>query len=187
MQGSEEGKRAKLWGPCAHFGANKSMKIVERLSPTHNVWDPPRRRGGCLGWGRSRRALQTLTLFKTKNCLFCYPVKDKRPNFTPLIHFVLHKEFRGSFSINIMKLEFFFRKYIVGTSACRPRIASLRFQLEKIPCSRCKLVKLCYPENHILFGLGRIRESSVSWKKRATALSAVPLSNDISTIDVRCL
>ena len=37
MQGSEEGKRAKLWGPCAHFGANKSMKIVERLSPTHNV------------------------------------------------------------------------------------------------------------------------------------------------------
>ena len=37
MQGSEEGKRAKLWGPCAHFGANISMKIVERLSPTHNV------------------------------------------------------------------------------------------------------------------------------------------------------
>ena len=27
MQGSQEGKRAKLWGPCAHFGANISMKI----------------------------------------------------------------------------------------------------------------------------------------------------------------
>ena len=28
MQGSQEGKRAKLWGPRAHFGANISMKIV---------------------------------------------------------------------------------------------------------------------------------------------------------------
>ena len=27
MQGSQEGKRAKLWGPRAHFGANISMKI----------------------------------------------------------------------------------------------------------------------------------------------------------------
>ena len=27
MQGSQEGKRAKLWGPHAHFGANTSMKI----------------------------------------------------------------------------------------------------------------------------------------------------------------
>ena len=27
MQGSQEGKRAKLWGPHAHFGANISMKI----------------------------------------------------------------------------------------------------------------------------------------------------------------
>ena len=53
--------------------------------------------GGGGGWGRSRRALQTLTLFKTKNCLFCYLAKDKRPNFTTPIHFVLHKEFRGAF------------------------------------------------------------------------------------------
>ena len=28
MQGSQEGKRAKLWGQRAHFGANISMKIV---------------------------------------------------------------------------------------------------------------------------------------------------------------
>ena len=28
MQGSEEGKRGELWGPCAHFRANISMKIV---------------------------------------------------------------------------------------------------------------------------------------------------------------
>ena len=28
MQGSQEGKRAKLWGPRAHFGANISMKIA---------------------------------------------------------------------------------------------------------------------------------------------------------------
>ena len=88
MQGSEEGKRGELWGPCTHFRANISMKIVGPGKEGE---------GGCLGWGRSRRALQTLTLFKTKNCLFCYPVKDKRPNFTPLIHFVLHKEFRGAF------------------------------------------------------------------------------------------
>ena len=32
MQGSQEGKRAKLWGPRAHFGANISMKIVEEFS-----------------------------------------------------------------------------------------------------------------------------------------------------------
>ena len=37
MRGSQEGKRAKLWGPRVHFGANISIKIVERLSPTHNV------------------------------------------------------------------------------------------------------------------------------------------------------
>ena len=48
MRGSQEGKRSKLWGPLAHFGANISMKIVERPSPTHNVWDPPGR-GGRLG------------------------------------------------------------------------------------------------------------------------------------------
>ena len=68
----------------------------------------------------------------------------------------------------------------------RPRIASLRFQSEKIPCSRRELVNLYYPENHILFGLGQIRESSASLKKRATGPSAAPLSNDICTIDVRC-
>ena len=28
MQGSQEGKRAKLWGPRAQFGANISMKII---------------------------------------------------------------------------------------------------------------------------------------------------------------
>ena len=28
MQGSQEGKRAKLWGPRAHFGANTSVKIL---------------------------------------------------------------------------------------------------------------------------------------------------------------
>ena len=28
MQGSQEGKRAKLCGPRAHFGANISLKIV---------------------------------------------------------------------------------------------------------------------------------------------------------------
>ena len=28
MQGSQEGKRAKLWGPRVHFGANMLMKIV---------------------------------------------------------------------------------------------------------------------------------------------------------------
>ena len=66
-----------------------------------------------VGGGRSRPALQALTLFKTKNCLFCHPVKDKRPNFTTLIHFVLHKEFRGAFYINIMKLEFFFLKILL--------------------------------------------------------------------------
>ena len=27
MQGSQEGKRTNLWGPCAHFGANIPMKI----------------------------------------------------------------------------------------------------------------------------------------------------------------
>ena len=85
-----------------------------------------------------------------------------------------------------MKLDFF-RKYIVGTSACRPRIASLRLQSEKMPCSRRELVNLYYPENHILVGLGQISESSTLLKKkRATAPSAVPLSNDICTIDVRC-
>ena len=31
MQGSQEGKRAKLWGPRAHFGANVSMKIIKYL------------------------------------------------------------------------------------------------------------------------------------------------------------
>ena len=31
MQGSQEGKRAKLWGPRAHFGANISMKILKYL------------------------------------------------------------------------------------------------------------------------------------------------------------
>ena len=30
MQGSQEGKRAKLWGPRVHFGANISMKIEIR-------------------------------------------------------------------------------------------------------------------------------------------------------------
>ena len=33
MQGSQEGKRAKLWGPRAHFGANISMKIVYKSLP----------------------------------------------------------------------------------------------------------------------------------------------------------
>ena len=32
MQGSQEGKRAKLWGPRAHFGANISLnKIVVHI------------------------------------------------------------------------------------------------------------------------------------------------------------
>ena len=31
MQGSQEGKRAKLWGPRAHFGANISMKIASDI------------------------------------------------------------------------------------------------------------------------------------------------------------
>ena len=31
MQGSQEGKRAKSWGPRAHFGANISMKITGKL------------------------------------------------------------------------------------------------------------------------------------------------------------
>ena len=31
MQGSQEGKRPKLWGPRAHFGTNISMKIVVLL------------------------------------------------------------------------------------------------------------------------------------------------------------
>ena len=34
MQGSQEGKRAKLWGPRAHLGANISMKIEERTFGT---------------------------------------------------------------------------------------------------------------------------------------------------------
>ena len=33
MQGSQEGKRAKLWGPRAHFGANISMNIVYKSLP----------------------------------------------------------------------------------------------------------------------------------------------------------
>ena len=33
MQGSQEGKRAKLWGPRAHFGANISMKIHNEVPP----------------------------------------------------------------------------------------------------------------------------------------------------------
>ena len=28
MQESQKGKRAKLWGPRAHFGANISLKIA---------------------------------------------------------------------------------------------------------------------------------------------------------------
>ena len=32
MQGSQEGKRAKLWDPRAHSGANISLKIVLILS-----------------------------------------------------------------------------------------------------------------------------------------------------------
>ena len=57
----------------------------------------------------------------------------------------------------------------------------------RIPCSRLKLVNLYYPENHTLFSLGQIRELLKKKKKRATAPSAVPLSNDICTIDVKCL
>ena len=34
MQGSQEGKRAKLWGPHAHFGANVSMKIFSGSAAT---------------------------------------------------------------------------------------------------------------------------------------------------------
>ena len=82
----------------------------------------------------------------------------------------------------------FFRKYIVGTSACRPRIASLRLQLEKIPCSRRKLVNLYYPENHILVGLGQISESSALLKKKKELLRLLlSLSQTISvqlTLDV---
>ena len=57
----------------------------------------------------------------------------------------------------------------------------------RIPCSRLKLVNLYYPENHTLFGFGQTRESSALLKKRAIAPSAVPLSKDICTIDVKCL
>ena len=32
MQGSQEGKHAKLWGPRAHFGANILMKIASSCS-----------------------------------------------------------------------------------------------------------------------------------------------------------
>ena len=133
-----------------------------------------RRRGGGGGWESSRRTLQTLTLFKTKNCLFCHPIKDRRPNFTTLIHFILHKEFRGAFYINIMKLEFFLKIYCWYLGM-------------RIPCSRLKLVNLYYPENHTLCSLGQIRELLKKKKRRATAPSAVPLSNDICTIDVKCL
>ena len=31
MQESQEGKRCKLWGPRAHFGANISMKIIQLI------------------------------------------------------------------------------------------------------------------------------------------------------------
>ena len=85
-----------------------------------------------------------------------------------------------------MKLDFF-RKYIVGTSACRPRIASLRLQSEKIPCSRGKLVNLYYAENHILVGLGQISESSALLKKNELLLLLLSLSQTISvqlTLDV---
>ena len=32
MQGSQEGKRAKLWRPRDHFGTNISMNILKQLS-----------------------------------------------------------------------------------------------------------------------------------------------------------
>ena len=54
----------------------------------------------------------------------------------------------------------------------RPRIASLRLQLEKMPCSRRKLVNLYYPENHILVGLGQISESSALLKKKKKSYCA---------------
>ena len=37
MQGSQEGKRAKLWGPRAHFGANISMKIAVLSTRAHII------------------------------------------------------------------------------------------------------------------------------------------------------
>ena len=38
MQGSQEGKRAKLWGPRAHFGAKISMKIVTETGGFTVAW-----------------------------------------------------------------------------------------------------------------------------------------------------
>ena len=37
MQGSQKGKRAKLWGPRAHFGANISMKIAVLSTRAHII------------------------------------------------------------------------------------------------------------------------------------------------------
>ena len=36
MQGSQEGKRTNLWGPCAHFGANIPMKIGHNNKNNNN-------------------------------------------------------------------------------------------------------------------------------------------------------
>ena len=36
MQGTQEGKRANLWGPCAHFGANIPMKIGHKNNNNNN-------------------------------------------------------------------------------------------------------------------------------------------------------
>ena len=73
---------------------HRDVYFSTQLSFTATVicitWNPPVvGKGVGESCGMSRRALQTLTLFKTKTCLFCYPVKDKRLTFTTLIHFVL--------------------------------------------------------------------------------------------------
>ena len=39
MQGSQERKCAKLWGPRAHFGANISMKILSKKPFNHCTWE----------------------------------------------------------------------------------------------------------------------------------------------------
>ena len=42
MQRSQERKRAKLWGPCAHFEANISMKIYKQFFASRSfplTWD----------------------------------------------------------------------------------------------------------------------------------------------------
>ena len=63
MQGSQEGKSAKLWGPRAHFGANISLERVTLIEASYSEDEvttgsvnprPPMRTG------RPRRSRSTL-------------------------------------------------------------------------------------------------------------------------------